>query len=151
MGTKRARKLFSHPLRSAKRHPFFAPHGGGEAVKSALVTQEKEQTFLHCKCPKCKRAFDFVPISAYECPFCQWEIRRDAVWQTRQYPGVIMLPGWVKAFGWPFLLMLSGVAFFLWCYFTVDGMGTNAVIVSSIIVGTGLIFFIAKLNTNGEA
>jgi hypothetical protein len=130
---------------------FLLHNGLGGTVEFALVIEEKEQTFLHCKCPKCKRAFDFVPISAYECPFCQWEIRRSEVWDTRRYPGVLILPGWVKAFGWPLLVMLAGVAFFLYCYFAVDGMGTNAVIVSSIIFGTGLIFFIAKLNTNGEA
>lgn len=92
-----------------------------------------------------------MPISADECPFCRWEIRREEVWQTRRYPGVVILPGWVKAFGWPLLLMVAGVVFFLWCYFTVDGMGTNAVIVASVFFGTGLIFFIAKLNTDGEA
>jgi hypothetical protein len=115
------------------------------------VTQEKEQTFLHCRCPKCKRPFDFVPISACECPFCQWEIRRSEVWQTRQYPGILILPGWVKAFGWPLLLMAAGVAFFLYCYFAEVGIGVQVIEVSGIFFGTGLIFFLFKLNTNGEA
>ena len=122
--------------------------GQGASVEFALVIEEKEQTFLHCRCPKCKRAFDYVPVSAYECPFCQWEIRRSAVWETRQYPGIFILPGWAKAFGWPLLLMLSGVGLFLYIYFVGHEIELR---VPSILVAIGLVFFMFKLNTNGEA
>ena len=127
---------------------FLLHKGRGEPVEFALVIEEKEQTFLHCKCPKCKRAFDFVPISAYECPFCQWEIRRSEVWETRHYPGVLILPGWVKAFGWPLLIMLSGVAFFFYIYFAAHEIELK---VPSALIAIGLVFFLFKLHTNGEA
>jgi hypothetical protein len=89
-----------------------------------------------------------VPISAYECPFCQWEIRREEVWQTRQYPGVLILPGWVKAFGWPFLIILAGVAFFCYAYFVLHEVELK---VPAALVAIGLVFFMFKLSTNGEA
>jgi hypothetical protein len=108
----------------------------------------QEQTFLHCRCPYCKRPFDYVPISAYECPFCRKEITRSAVWQTRRYPGILILPGWVRAFGWPFLVMLLGVAAFLYPYYSYHLIELK---LPAILISIGLIFFLFKLNTNGEA
>ena len=66
---------------------------------------------------------------------------------TRKYPGMLVLPGWLKAFGWPVLLILSGLGLFA-LEFVVG------VVVSfklpAFLVGVGVVFFIAKLATNGE-
>jgi hypothetical protein len=108
---------------------------------------QKEPTFLQCRCPGCKRPFDYVPIDAEACPFCKWEIQADAVWQTRQYEGLVMLPGWIRAFGWPFLLMVGGVGLFLYAYY---GFHEVELKLPGAMVAIGLIFFMFKLNNNGE-
>ncbi len=111
------------------------------------MTTEKEQTFLHCRCPGCKCPFDYVPIDADACPFCTSPIIADTVWQTRKYPGVLMLPGWTRAFGWPFLCILAGIAYFLYPYFAYHMIELK---LPGLLVSIGLIFFVVKLNTNGE-
>ncbi|HUO06873.1 MAG TPA: hypothetical protein VM008_00945 [Phycisphaerae bacterium] len=112
------------------------------------MTEQKEQTFLYCRCPHCKRPFDYVLVTAYECPFCQKEIRRSEVWETRRYPGTVILPGWMRAFGWPFLLMLAGVALFVMYYYEAHEIELK---VPAGMVAIGLIFFLFKLNNNGES
>jgi hypothetical protein len=121
------------------------------SVKIVGVTEQKEQTFLYCSCPHCKRPFDYVPVAAYECPFCRKEIRRSEVWQTRRYPGTLMLPGWARAFGWPFLVMLAGVAYFVYSVAVAHSIEIHALLCSAIIFATGLIFFLFKLSNNGES
>jgi hypothetical protein len=111
------------------------------------MTQQKEETFLYCRCPKCKRPFDYVPVAADECPFCKVPITRSAVWQTRRYPGTLILPGWVRAFGWPFLIILLGIASFVYPYYAYHEIELK---LTAGLVSIGLVFFLFKLNTNGE-
>ena len=111
------------------------------------MTQQKEQTFLHCRCPACKRPFDHVPLSADECPFCRIPITRSAVWQTRRYPGTLILPGWLRAFGWPFAIILLGIGSFFYTYFNYHMIELK---LTAALISIGLVFFLFKLNNNGE-
>ena len=111
------------------------------------MTQQKEQTFLHCTCPHCKRPFDYVPISACECPFCRKDISRSQVWETRKYPGTLELPYWVTAFGWPVLVMLVGTAYIAFMYFTAHAIEIHGLIIGLAVMALGVIFFLYKLTT----
>jgi hypothetical protein len=66
---------------------------------------------------------------------------------TRRYPGILVLPGWLKAFGWPFLLILAG--------FGLIGLSLASgfpipIKLPAIILTLGIVFFIFKLATNGD-
>lgn len=106
-----------------------------------------DPTFLHCRCTDCKRSFDFVSLDAEACPFCRTEIIPEKIWQTRRYPGILILPGWVRAFGWPFLLMGAAVAVFLVEYY---GSHIFEPKFPGLLFSIGIIFFFVKLNTNGD-
>ncbi len=126
---------------------FLSPDRTTGLKSSTRMLTEKEQTFLNCRCTGCKRPFDFVPIDADACPFCRSPIDATATWQTRKYPGIVMLPGWVRAFGWPFLLMLAAPAIFLYEYY---GSHVFEPRLPGLLFAIGTIFFFVKLNTNGD-
>ncbi len=66
---------------------------------------------------------------------------------TRTYPGLIMLPGWLKAFGWPFLLMVAGFAMVGAAYAFKVAISLK---VPAALIALGMVFFIYKLATDGE-
>jgi hypothetical protein len=60
---------------------------------------------------------------------------------------MLVLPGWLKAFGWPFLLILAG--------FGLVGLRYAANVpmpwkVPGAVIALGMGFFIYKLATNGD-
>jgi hypothetical protein len=72
-----------------------------------------------------------------------YEVRK-----TRTYAGQIMLPGWVSAFGWPLLLVLTGVAIIIASHFASGG---TVMRVPLGLIGVGVGWFFVKLMTDGEA
>ena len=97
--------------------------------------------YRNCVCPKCKLQLDDVEEGAPGCPGCGEVLDRTRVWETRKYPGVVVLPHWVRAFGWPFLLILAGIGLFFWgyCHGIIDFK------LPSLMMALGLIFFFVKL------
>jgi predicted RNA-binding Zn-ribbon protein involved in translation (DUF1610 family) len=98
--------------------------------------------YRDCVCPACRVKLDEVQEGTYDCPGCGARLERARVWQTRRYPGIVELPHWVRAFGWPFLLMLSGVGLFFWGYWN----GFVDLRMPSLMVAAGLIFFYVKFS-----
>ena len=77
----------------------------------------KALTYPQCRCPKCKRPLDYVPINRADCPFCKQGL--ESVWETRRYPGLILMPNWMRALAWPFwiisgLIILSCISYAFW-------------------------------------
>lgn len=81
------------------------------------------------------------------CPACNKPLDARAVWMTKRYPGQLVLPGWLAAFGWPLLLMLLGFGLFLLGYF---GYFPIPLKLPVFLIGVGMVYFIAKLATDGE-
>lgn len=111
------------------------------------MQEEKEDMFAGCKCPGCKKPFDYVPVSMKNCPFCNIKINSRAVWETRKYEGIIMFPGWVRAFGWPFLIILAGVGALLYPIYAYHYVELK---LPALLISIGLVFFFVKLMTGGE-
>ncbi len=109
-------------------------------------------TFTDCRCPECQHPLDDVATAATECPFCHQPLNRLEVWSTRQEPNQINLPGWLRAFGWPFLLMLAGATVFVlkfgkfWPHPTRGWMMTQA----EILFALGLVHFLYKFAMDGD-
>jgi len=103
--------------------------------------------YQNCRCPACKHPLDDVATTILVCPACGQPLDPAAVWSTRVYPGQIVLPGWVRAFGWPVLLMAAGVAvaaveqFFL---------GRFLFQLPVLLIGTGLVFFFIRIFGIGD-
>src|SRR3954470_9892722 len=74
---------------------------------------QKEDTFVSCTCPKCEFPLKDTVVSTRNCPLCGDKLDPHKVWSTRKYDGVVELPYWIRAFGWPFVLMLIGVLYFV--------------------------------------
>lgn len=66
--------------------------------------------FERCRCPHCRVKLDDLADTARQCPRCQQGFDAHDVWSTRRYPGLLILPAWVSAFGWPLVLIASGFA-----------------------------------------
>jgi hypothetical protein len=113
-----------------------------EKVNMTTKQVQKEDTFVGCHCPKCEFPLKDTPVSVRHCPLCGDKMDPHLVWGTRKYEGVWELPFWVRAFGWPFLLMAAGVA-----YFVVPALYYNYydVKLPSLIFAIGFVFFVAKL------
>ena len=102
--------------------------------------------YQHCRCPHCKHPLDEVATTIPACPLCNHPFDPRHVWLTRKYPGQIILPGWLTAFGWPALVMAAGaLLFFLRTQFPLLPYKLPLFTLG----GGGLWFFI-KLATNGE-
>ena len=101
-----------------------------------------EPVYDHCFCPQCRFPLDGLPETAEACPKCNHPLYRNEVWATRKYPGVVELPGWVRAFGWPFLLMLAGVGIAVAYYFAGYRMPVH---LPALLVAFGLVWFVVKL------
>ena len=99
------------------------------------------ETFAHCHCLHCKHPLDDVAVQTTICPHCAKELDPEAVWETRSYSGITILPWWVGLFGWPLLLMVAGAAWSYWQYLVVGHMRRN---LGDILLGLGLGWFIVK-------
>jgi hypothetical protein len=66
--------------------------------------------FENCHCPHCKYSLHDESTKITACPGCRRPFDARDVWMTRRYPGMMILPGWVKIFGWPLVLILIGLA-----------------------------------------
>jgi hypothetical protein len=111
------------------------------------MLEKRKSTFENCHCPYCKYSLhqEFTDISA--CPGCRRQLEARDVWMARKYPGMTVLPGWLKAFGWPFLLIIAGFAIIGISYETGIPVPLK---LPALFIGTGMLFFIVKLATNGE-
>jgi hypothetical protein len=100
-------------------------------------------TFKNCRCPACRARLDDVAAEAGHCPRCNGALEPDAVWATRRYPGLLTLPGGVRAFGWPLALMAGGALLMLGSLAVSDG---DAVWIHgpATIIGTGFVWFVVK-------
>ena len=96
------------------------------------------ETYIQCRCPKCKLALDDVDTYIEACPRCDATLEPEAVWQTRRYPGHVEIPPWVMAFTWPLLLLGLGVFVALYASMMLGAMAASI----------GLIFFLFKLTSN---
>jgi len=99
--------------------------------------------YTRCRCPHCKAKLDDVRSDCGECPLCRRELESSDVWNTRIYPGMLSLPPWIRAFGWPFLLMATGIGIMLASYF---GSGETYVRVPVGMIVTGMIWFFFMLS-----
>lgn len=99
--------------------------------------------YQNCRCPHCRHDLSTVAITTPACPQCNQPLEPAAVWATRTYPGHIMLPGWLRAFGWPFLMILGGLALAVatWYY---DWRDTDTYKISAALIAVGTVYFIAK-------
>ncbi|MEM1356013.1 MAG: hypothetical protein AAGH88_14155 [Planctomycetota bacterium] len=90
---------------------------------------------------------DEVDTETKSCPECGIELEPRSVWMTRRYPGTIVLPGWLSAFGWPLVVVLCGVLIttFSWILF-----GWIPLKPVAIIFGLGLVWAMVKLVSDGE-
>ena len=97
--------------------------------------------YENCTCPHCKTKLDQVAVTISSCPSCNQPFDPSAVWATRSYPGLIILPRWVSAFGWPFLLIALGAI--LWI---AKSFGYPIPVKLAIIpLAIGLVYFFIKL------
>src|SRR4051812_27531826 len=103
--------------------------------------QHKEDTFLNCHCPGCEFPLKDTVVSTTHCPLCNQKLDPAAVWLTRKYDGVIELPFWVRAFGWPFFMMIFGILFFVIPYFYYNYFDVK---IPSLIFAVGFIYFVVK-------
>jgi hypothetical protein len=97
--------------------------------------------YERCRCPHCKTTLDQIEENTPDCPACTKPLDPQQVWSTRSYAGTLILPPWISAFGWPFLLMIFGFVFF----FYAKSQGYVNVYIPGFMVALGLIYFIFKL------
>jgi hypothetical protein len=103
--------------------------------------------FTDCHCPACEAPLHQVTTKTTTCPQCNAPLVPEQVWHTRRYAGVITFPGWVKAFGWPFLLMIAGLAFGI---AKVMNDWPIPLFLPAIPFSVGAAYFMAKIMTNGQ-
>jgi hypothetical protein len=111
------------------------------------MAEKRVTTYDDCHCPHCRHPLDGVSNQITACPLCNRALEPREVWMTRKYPGLFVLPGWLKAFGWPFLLMLAGFGIIGLSYATGVPIPFK---LPGILITLGMVFFIVKLATNGE-
>ena len=111
------------------------------------MAEKRKSTFQDCRCPHCRHPLDDLSTTAPACPQCNHALEPHEVWLTRRYPGLLVLPGWLKAFGWPLLLIIGGFGVIGLSY--ASGMPIP-VELPVLLIGTGLVFVIVKLATNGD-
>lgn len=99
--------------------------------------------FKNCRCLGCRAPLDEVSVDADRCPRCNVELDAEALWKNRTYPGVIVFPKWITAFGWPLLLMLLGAGIMAASYV---GSGQAFMRVPVGMFVTGMIWFMVKLS-----
>lgn len=105
-------------------------------------SQAPVRYYERCRCLHCKCGLDETPTTAKRCPRCDRELDPHDVWSTRRYSGVLVLPPWITAFGWPLLLIVLGVALMAGSYV---GSGRSAITIPAGIIGTGITWFLVKL------
>ena len=98
--------------------------------------------FERCCCPACRFKLDTVSVGTKNCPQCNEVLDPQHVWQTRTYPGVIQLPGWVSAFGWPVLLILMAITWAAFGYVATSG---RSFVVPGGLLVLGIVWFLIKL------
>ena len=113
----------------------------------------KNDTYTNCHCPQCKHPLDGVSIQTTACPQCNHALKPEAVWQTRHYTGLTILPWWVGLFGWPLLLILGGAILLIQRYYALDWSlwhGDWGMLLGKILLSLGLIWFIVKYAMKGD-
>lgn len=103
--------------------------------------------YTNCRCPACKAALDDVATDEERCPSCRRDLDPGEVWQTRTYPGLLTLPPWIRAFGWPLLLIVAGVGMMAGSYFASAGAWMRVPVG---LIGSGFIWFLILLLGGGE-
>lgn len=105
-------------------------------------TTKKIAYYTGCRCLRCKAKFDTIATTITTCPTCNTAIDPSTVWATRCYEGHTVLPSWLRAFGWPLLVIFAGVAFgaFEWLVLGVLHLSFVAVVIA-----TGAVWFFVKL------
>ena len=106
------------------------------------------ETFAHCHCLHCKHPLDDVAVQTTICPHCGKELDPEAVWETRSYSGIIILPWWVGLFGWPLLLMVAGAAWSFWWYSAIGHFRRGDP--GALVFALGLVWFIVKWAMKGD-
>jgi hypothetical protein len=99
--------------------------------------------YTYCTCPACKTKLDATPTTAKWCPQCRGKLDPHDVWSTRKYPGQLILPRWITAFGWPLLFMLIGAGATAGTYFASGGRRVMAPVG---LFAVGMIWFFVKLS-----
>ena len=69
------------------------------------------------------------------------------VWATRSYEGMISLPHWLTAFGWPLMMILAGVGILVSSYLS---SSKTVVDVPVGLIVVGVIYFMLKLSGDDE-
>lgn len=98
--------------------------------------------YQNCHCPDCRHKLDDVATTSATCPMCNKPLDPHRVWSTRVYPGVLILPHWVAAFGWPLLFILAGVGSgaYTWFY-----LGYIRISLSATLIAIGVVHALVKL------
>jgi hypothetical protein len=99
--------------------------------------------YQNCTCPHCKVKLDTLAESAPICPTCNKPLNPRDVWATRKYPGLLILPRWLTAFGWPLLLILAGVLCIALAYAARIPIPLK---IPAILIAIGLVYFFIKLS-----
>jgi len=112
----------------------------------------RHDTYTNCYCPHCKNSLNEVATTTPACPLCNQSVDPQDVWLTRRAPGEIDLPGWLRAFGWPFLFLVAGATPFVLKvagHWNIPNRGW-IMLAGEIAFAIGLIRFLYRLASGGE-
>jgi hypothetical protein len=112
-----------------------------------FMGEKRTICYENCRCPHCKHDLTTTASTTPHCPLCNKALDSHDVWMTRTYPGPTELPGWLRAFGWPFFLMLAGFGLFLLRRY---GGAPLPLSLAWVPLAIGFVYFMVKLMTDGE-